>query len=98
MINLSLTSDIGGELDISSYGKPVDKALLISHSERMDQPIDFAAVRNKLGMTQTELAERLGVAQGDLSNWERGRHKPSKLARRALEAALNELLTQENAA
>jgi len=64
----------------------------------MEQPIDFAAVRAKLGMTQTQMAKELGVAQGDLSNWETGKHRPSKLARQALEAAIEKLVVRENVA
>lgn len=73
----------------SSYGFPIVQG--------MEQSIDFAAVRAKLGMTQTQMAEELGVAQGDLSNWETGKHKPSKLARRALEAGINKLLNDRRA-
>jgi DNA-binding transcriptional regulator YiaG len=59
----------------------------------MDDEIDFAAVRSALGgITQTELALRLKVAQGDISNWEAKKHKPSKLARRALAEAIARLL------
>ena len=37
------------------------------------------SARTELGVSQTELAARLGVAQGDLSNWENDKHTPSKL-------------------
>lgn len=52
--------------------------------------IDVKAVRAALEMTQTQLAAELGVAQGDVSNWERGRHQPSGAARRAIENLLKD--------
>ncbi|MET3125356.1 DNA-binding XRE family transcriptional regulator [Arcicella rosea] len=33
--------------------------------------------RQSLGLTQTEIAEYIGVAQSTYNNWESGKHKPS---------------------
>jgi DNA-binding transcriptional regulator YiaG len=54
----------------------------------MDQPIDVKALRATLKLTQTELASQVGVAQGDVSNWENGKHSPSRAARKTLERLL----------
>lgn len=81
----------------TDYGNPVDNTLRISHSPIMSQPIDFKAARAELDITQTELASRLGVAQGDLSNWETGKHAPSRLAREALGLRLAQLLAEHRA-
>jgi transcriptional regulator with XRE-family HTH domain len=35
------------------------------------------AERARLGLTQGELAARIGVSQGAVSRWEKGRHRPS---------------------
>lgn len=37
----------------------------------MDKQIDIRALRQSLGLTQEELAGRLGVDQSTVSNWER---------------------------
>ena len=39
----------------------------------------------KLGMTQEELAQKLGVSFTSVNRWENGQTKPSKLARKQLQ-------------
>lgn len=56
----------------------------------MDDQIDIKEVRTALGVNQTELAQLVGVAQGDVSNWELGKHKPSRAARATLKRLLDE--------
>ncbi len=48
-------------------------------------------VRDRLGLTQQELAGRLGVALPTVSRWENGRHRPSKLALAKIEGLLDEM-------
>lgn len=38
---------------------------------------EIKAVRKKVGMTQTELAERLGVSKGTVAMWELNKRSPS---------------------
>lgn len=38
--------------------------------------MSFAAAREKVGLTQKEVAERLGVDQSAVSFWETGRNTP----------------------
>ena len=52
--------------------------------------MDVKALRLKLGFTQEQLAQQLGVSWGTVARWEAGRSKPSRLA---LKAIVN--LTQE---
>lgn len=56
----------------------------------MQELPDIKTIRETLGVTQTRLAEEIGVAQGDVSNWENGKHKPSRAARAALKRLLDE--------
>lgn len=39
--------------------------------------IQIKAIRESLGMTQSEFAERLGVSQMAVSHWENGLRRPS---------------------
>jgi len=56
----------------------------------MEQAIDIKAIRSELGLTQTALAEVLGVDQGTVSNWERAAHVPRGPARKLLERLRSE--------
>lgn len=57
-------------------------------------PKELKCKREKLGMTQQQLAEALGVVQARISEWERGIHKPPpylSLALKALEMEAGEI-------
>lgn len=41
---------------------------------------DVETFRNALGLSQTELAERIGVTPQAVCQWESGKRKPSRLA------------------
>ena len=43
----------------------------------MTLPENLRRIRKSRSMTQTELAERVGVLQKDISRYERGQHAPS---------------------
>ena len=45
---------------------------------------DIKKLRHKLGLTQEQLAHKIGVAFTSISRWENGRTKPSPLAQYAL--------------
>ena len=47
---------------------------------------EILAIRKSLGLTQSQLAAKLGVHQVTIARWERGVMKPSPLAVKALEA------------
>lgn len=44
--------------------------------------------REELGLTQSQLAERLGIWQGSLANWELGKREPRSTELRAWARAL----------
>ncbi len=49
-------------------------------------PNEIKSAREKLGMAQNEFAARLGVRQATVSDWERGKVKPSALALARIES------------
>lgn len=44
-------------------------------------------IRERLGLTQTALADELGCTQGNVGHYERGQEVPSKVAKRLIEVA-----------
>lgn len=49
-------------------------------------------IRAKLGMTQTEFANELGVSRQSISNWERDNFKPTKVVQKLI----NKLCEEKN--
>lgn len=43
-------------------------------------PTQIKKLREKLGETQEQFAERIGVRQATVADWETGRRKPSPMA------------------
>jgi DNA-binding transcriptional regulator YiaG len=52
------------------------------------ESIDIKVIRVELGLTQEDLARRLGLALSTVSKWEQGVTSPSRLAREKLEKML----------
>jgi type I restriction enzyme M protein len=50
--------------------------------------MDIKTLRERLGYTQEELAQRLGISTSAISKWEQGLRKPSRLANREIERLL----------
>ena len=46
--------------------------------------VDVSTIRQKLGMTQQELADELGVAQATVSQWEAGLRNPRPMVAKLL--------------
>ena len=57
---------------------------------------EFRAIRQALGLNQTELADRLGMTQPMVSRIERGEREPTNQQGAAI-LLLRELLTKEEA-
>jgi superfamily II DNA or RNA helicase/transcriptional regulator with XRE-family HTH domain len=51
---------------------------------KIGSPDWVKSLRNHLGLTQTELADRLGVTYVTISRWENGQARPNRLAIRAM--------------
>jgi len=49
---------------------------------------DIVSLRKKLGLTQVELADLLGVSEQAVQSWESGRRNPSVVAEKALLALI----------
>ena len=47
-------------------------------------------IRSRLGLNQTELAEKLGVSFATVNRWESGSYKPSKMGQRVFEEFIEE--------
>jgi putative transcriptional regulator len=54
-------------------------------------------LRKKIGLSQEELAQRLGVSFTSVNRWENEQTKPSKLARRQIEKLCKEFDCQTSA-
>lgn len=50
-----------------------------------DLPKRIKSFRQQLGLSQEELAQKLGVSFSSVNRWENGQTKPSKLARRQID-------------
>lgn len=50
----------------------------------MEREINIKELRSSLGVTQSELADALGLDQSTISNWENGHQKPRGPARKML--------------
>jgi len=48
-------------------------------------------IRNKLGLTQEQLAQKLGVSFSTVNEWENNKRKPSPLAMRQIEMLIKEI-------
>lgn len=57
---------------------------------KRDLPKHIKSLRKKLGFSQEELAQKLGVSFTSVNRWENQQTKPSKLARRQIEALFKE--------
>ena len=55
-----------------------------------DEPIDVAAIRQELGLSQAAFAERVGVDQSTVSLWESGAVTPRGPAQRWMQSLLAE--------
>jgi len=59
-------------------------------TEQPETPAILRAIRSNLGLTQEQLAERLGVSFATVNRWEGGTAKPQKAARDAIAALARE--------
>lgn len=60
-------------------------------NDNNEMPLHIKTIRQKLGISQEELAHRLGVSFTSVNRWENGQTNPSKLARRQLENLCKEV-------
>ena len=77
--------DIGAEL-LQSVKEM--KAGKIGNLHKVDIP-EIVEARNKVGLTQVQFADLMGVSKRTLQEWEQGRKKPSGAANSLLKIAIN---------
>ena len=65
-----------GVTDVDDMDEDAFQAIVRAHDES-GRPSSLAVLRADAGMTQKELAERVGVSQSQIADWERGRNLPS---------------------
>ncbi len=56
----------------------------------MNYSIAIKALRNKLTLSQTEMAKKLGVSFASVNRWEQGHHEPTIKAKRKINVLLKE--------
>lgn len=56
--------------------------------------LDIKAIRKIFGITQDELAQRLGVEQSTVSMWEGGKRAPSGIAQRMIAQVCKDLINE----
>ena len=59
----------------------VPAPMMAHHDVDLSQGNVIRNLRRQLGMTQEDLAHALGITVGTVSRWEKGRFRPSRLAR-----------------
>lgn len=64
----------------------------------MEHEIDIKELRASLGVTQSQLADALGLDQSTISNWENGHQKPRGPARKLLASLTKEHFARSGAA
>ncbi len=57
----------------------------MNNSSNDDLPKKIKTLRQKLGLSQEELAQKLGVSFTSVNRWENGQTKPSKLAKKQID-------------
>jgi putative transcriptional regulator len=57
----------------------------MNSSSNDDLPRKIKTIRQKLGLSQEELAQKLGVSFTSVNRWENGQTKPSKLAKKQID-------------
>ena len=63
------------------------RAEKVGHAHKVNIP-EIIEARNKIGLTQGQFAELLGVSKRTLQEWEQGRKKPSGAASSLLKIAI----------
>ena len=53
--------------------------------------MDIKNIREKLNLTQEQLARKLGVSWATVARWERGKGEPSPLAQKAIDDLIKEI-------
>jgi len=75
---------------VSARGRTVRRALDPAAIQRRQAAADqasVAGVRERLGLSQQELADLLGISRRTLENWEQGRREPTGAAKVLLRVA-----------
>ena len=69
----------------TGYSAPGAEKYIAESEVNMKNNNFVKSLRERLKLTQQDLAQQLGVSLATISRWEHGHNRPSKLARRQLE-------------
>ncbi len=58
----------------------------IVKQDRLEFAIRIKKLRQKLGLTQQDFSNLVGVTVRTVTNWEKGKSQPSRLAKKQIEA------------
>lgn len=84
----SFAAKFSSRPEIAEHLPTVRARLEAERAARPDYAIDLAGLRRQAGLSQTELAERIGTHQPNISAYESGEREPSLKVIRALADAL----------
>ena len=73
---------MSGSLRAGDGGSTADESALPAAGDWPPQEVQ--RLRARLGLSQAELAERVGTRQQTISEWETGTHAPRRMSRRLL--------------
>lgn len=77
-----------GQQPRAEHWATIERVLGPAELTPQDLPNRLRHIRRRLGLTQAEFGERLGIDQGCISDWERGRCEPHPVRRARVEHLL----------
>jgi putative transcriptional regulator len=81
--------EVAGKLDAKKFDETTEKELSLqeaaNHAEAMQDSARYARrIRKRLGLSQAEFSQRIGVSVDTVRNWEQGKRMPTGAAKALL--------------